>query len=171
MQRLLKWLEKPIDVLFWLGMIATVLMMVHVTVDVFSRYLFNRPLDGTTEIVAVLYMVMIAYAPWAWIQVRNNHIVAGLFQDMGNEKTDFILDIFVKLFTILFLAVFAYQTFWAAVGQTRAGEVWLAGTMYVPAWPSRWVLPIASGLMLAYLVARVIVDFGRGPQPRKQREA
>src|SRR5262245_52536378 len=89
MQRLLKWLEKPIDLLFWLGLVATVLMMMHVTVDVFSRYLFNRPLDGTTEIVAVIYMVVIAYAPWAWIQVRENHIVAGIFQDMGNATTDF----------------------------------------------------------------------------------
>jgi len=171
MQRLLKWLEKPIDVLFWLGLVATVFMMVHVTIDVFSRYLFNRPLDGTNEIVAVVYMVIIAYTPWAWIQVRDNHIVAGMFQDVGNEKTDFILDIFVKAFTILFLAVFSYQTFWAAVGQTKAGEVWLAGTMYVPAWPSRWVLPISGTFMLVYLVIRLIVDIGRGPQPRKRVES
>src|SRR4051812_22212825 len=168
MQRLLKWLEKPIDVLFWLGLLATLMMMLHVTVDVFSRYLFNRPLDGTTEIVAVVYMVVIAYAPWGWIQVRDNHIVAGIFQDVGTPFTDFILDIFVKFSTILFLGVFAYQTFWAAVGQTRAGEVWLAGTMYLPAWPSRWVLPIASAVMMLYLIVRLIVDIGRGPQPRKR---
>jgi len=51
------------------------------------------------------------------------------------------------------------------------GEVWLAGTMYVPAWPSRWVLPISGALMLLYLVVRLIVDIGRGPQPRKRVES
>ena len=59
---------------------AGVLMMLHVTVDVTGRYLFNRPLEGTTEIVAAYYMVVIAYAPWAWIAARDNHIVAGMFQ-------------------------------------------------------------------------------------------
>jgi len=171
MDRLLNWLQKPIDLLFWISIAAGVLMMLHVTIDVTGRYLFNSPLEATTEIVAAYYMVVIAYAPWAWIAARDNHIVAGMFQDVGNEKTDFILDIFVKAFTILFLAVFSYQTFWAAVGQTKAGEVWLAGTMYVPAWPSRWVLPISGTFMLVYLVIRLIVDIGRGPQPRKRVES
>jgi TRAP-type C4-dicarboxylate transport system permease small subunit len=170
MQRLLKWLEKPIDVLFWIGLLATFLMMVHVTVDVFSRYLFNRPLDGTNEIVAVVYMVVIAYVPWAWIQVRGNHIVAGMFQDIGTPLTDYVIDIFVKLFTMLFLLVFVYQTLLKAIDQTRAGEVWLAGTMYVPAWPSRWVLPVSGALMLIYMAVRLVVDIGRGPQPRKPKE-
>ena len=46
--------------------------------------------------------------------------------------------------------------------QTRAGEVWLAGTMYIPVWPSRWLLPLSGALMLIYLVLRVIRDVARG---------
>jgi hypothetical protein len=30
--------------------------------------------------------------------------------------------------------------------------------MYLPAWPARWVLPLAGGLMALYLVLRVIAD-------------
>ena len=63
MNRLLTWLQKPIDLLLWLSLLAGFLMMAHVTIDVTGRYVFNRPLDGTTEIVAAYYMVMVAYAP------------------------------------------------------------------------------------------------------------
>jgi TRAP-type C4-dicarboxylate transport system permease small subunit len=156
--RLLGWLQKPIDALLWLGLIAGFLMMMHVTVDVAGRYVFNRPLEGTTEIVAAYYMVVVAYLPWAWIASRDGHIVAGVFQHIGSPRVDFWLEIAVKIFTAVCVAVFAYQTFWAALRQTRTGEVWLAGTMYIPVWPSRWVLPISAAFMLIYLVLRVISD-------------
>jgi TRAP-type C4-dicarboxylate transport system permease small subunit len=155
MERLLGWLQKPIDLLFWLSLVAGFLMMVHVTIDVTGRYVLNRPLEGTTEIVAAYYMVLVAYCPWAFIASRDNHIVAGIFQRVGSPRFDFWLDVAVKAFTALCVAVFAYQTFWAALRQTRAVEVWIAGTMYLPVWPSRWVLPVSGLFMALYLVLRV----------------
>jgi TRAP-type C4-dicarboxylate transport system permease small subunit len=160
--RLIALLEKPINLMFWVSILAGVLMMLHVTVDVAGRYLFNRPLEGTTEIVAAVYMVVIAYAPWAWIAARDNHIVAGMFQDIGTPRFDFWIEIVVKIVTALCVAVFTYQTFLQAMRQTRAGEVMIAGTMYLPVWPSRWVLPVSGGLMVVYLVLRVIRDLGTG---------
>jgi TRAP-type C4-dicarboxylate transport system permease small subunit len=158
MNRLLRWLQKPIDLLLWLSLLAGFLMMMHVTIDVTGRYVFNRPLDGTTEIVAAYYMVMVAYAPWAWLASRDRHIVAGMFQHIGTPRFDFWLDIVVKIFTAVCVSVFTYQTFLAALRQMRAGEVWLAGTMYIPVWPSRWVLPLSGFFMVVYLVLRVISD-------------
>jgi TRAP-type C4-dicarboxylate transport system permease small subunit len=158
MNRLLRWLRKPIDLLLWLSLLAGFLMMMHVTIDVTGRYVFNRPLDGTTEIVAAYYMVMVAYAPWAWLASRDRHIVAGMFQHIGTPRFDFWLDIVVKIFTAVCVSVFTYQTFLAALRQMRAGEVWLAGTMYIPVWPSRWILPVSGFFMVIYLVLRVISD-------------
>jgi TRAP-type C4-dicarboxylate transport system permease small subunit len=158
MNRLLAWLQKPIDLLLWVGLAAGFLMMVHVTIDVTGRYVFNRPLDGTTEIVAAYYMVMVAYAPWAWLASRDRHIVAGMFQHIGSPRFDVWLEIAVKIFTAICVSVFTYQTFLAALRQTRTGEVWLAGTMYIPVWPSRWILPVSGFLMVTYLVLRIISD-------------
>ena len=158
MNRLLRWLQKPIDLLLWLSLFAGFLMMMHVTIDVTGRYVFNRPLDGTTEIVAAYYMVMVAYAPWAWLASRDRHIVAGMFQHIGTPRFDFWLDVVVKIFTAVCVSVFTYQTFLAALRQMRAGEVWLAGTMYIPVWPSRWILPVSGFFMVIYLVLRVISD-------------
>src|SRR5262245_17386520 len=140
MDRLLRWLQKPIDLLLWLGLAAGFLMMVHVTIDVMCRWLLNRPIEGTTEIVASYYMVAVAYLPWAWIASHDRHIVAGVFQRIGTPRFDFWLEVAVKLLTAVYVSVFTYQTLLAAVDRTRSGEVWLAGTMYLPVWPTRWLL-------------------------------
>jgi TRAP-type C4-dicarboxylate transport system permease small subunit len=162
MDRLLRWIEFPIHVLLWLGLLAGFLMMAHVTVDVTGRYVFNRPLEGTTEIVAAYYMVAVAYLPWAWVARHDRHIVAGMFTRIGSPRFDFWLDVAVKSLTAAYVSVFAYRTVLAALDRTRTGEVWLAGTMYLPVWPCRWILPIAGGLMVVYLILRVASDVARG---------
>src|SRR5262249_33921951 len=94
---LLRWVEGPINGLLWVGLIAGFLMMLHVGVDVIGRFFFNRPLQGTTEIVGGWYMVAIAFLPWPWLEARNNHIVAGMFEQFGGPKFDFWLNVFVKI--------------------------------------------------------------------------
>jgi TRAP-type C4-dicarboxylate transport system permease small subunit len=64
----------------------------------------------------------------------------------------------VKIATVVFLSIFVWRTTLRALDQMSAGEVWQAGTSYISIWPSRWVLPIAGGLMALYLVLRVVAD-------------
>jgi hypothetical protein len=33
--------------------------------------------------------------------------------------------------------------------------------MYIPVWPSRWILPVSGAFMVVYLVLRVISDAAR----------
>jgi hypothetical protein len=56
------------------------------------------------------------------------------------------------------VAVFTWRTSIRAIQQTKLGEVWLAGTAYLPVWPSRWILPIAAFMMALYLALRVVSD-------------
>lgn len=157
-ERLLKSLEKPIEFMLWVGIVAAVAMMVHVAVDVTFRTVLNRPFAGTTEIVAGWYMVAIAFLPWAWLAKNESHIVAGMFQHLGGPRFEFWLEAGVKIFTIAFLCVFTWQTWLQALQQTRAGEVWEAAGGFIPIWPARWCLPLAGALMLVYLVLRVMRD-------------
>jgi TRAP-type C4-dicarboxylate transport system permease small subunit len=156
--RLLKWLEVPIQALLWVSLAAGSLMMVHVSIDVTGRTVFNHPLAGTTEIVAAYYMIAAAYLPWAWVAKNDMHIRAEIFRRIGSERFHYRLDIAVRLLTILYLVVFTWQTAVRALQQFDAGEAWQASGGYLPVWPSRWVLPIAGGLMLAYLVLRIVAD-------------
>lgn len=166
MDRLLKWLEWPIQVFLWVALIAGFLMMLHVSADVTGRYFFGMPIEGTTEIVSAYYMVIVAYLPWAYLAKNDTHIAVDIFTRLMPRGFAHWLDVVVKLVVVLYLGVFVYQTASQAINQTRIHEVWQAGTTFLPVWPSRWLPPIAAGLMLIYLVVKIIDDIIRGPRPQ-----
>jgi TRAP-type C4-dicarboxylate transport system permease small subunit len=166
--KLLEWLEIPINFMLWIGIIAGIAMMIHVSADVTGRTAFNRPLHGTTEIVSAWYMVAICYLPWAWLTRNNNHIVAGVFERIGTAWFGYWVEVFVKVLMLVYVSVFAWQTWIRAVQQTwagPAGEVWEAAGGFIPVWPCRWMLPIAAILMGTYLFLRIVRDVALGYHP------
>ena len=142
--------------ILWLAFLAGFLMMVHVSVDVIARSVFNRPIEGTSEIVTYYYMVMVAFLPWMWLAKTDGHIKVDLFVQMLPERAAFWLDVVVKLGLVAYLRLFTWQTALQAIRQTGRGEVQQAGTLYIPVWPTRWLLPIAGGLMALWVLLAVI---------------
>jgi len=159
MDRLLRWLEYPIHALLWIGLLGGALMMIHISVDVTGRTVFNHPFAGTTEIVSAYYMVAAAYLPWAYIARGNGHIQVELFVRLLPRWARAALQPAVDVLTIVYVSVFVWQTWIRAVQQTAAGEVIQAGSSFLPIWPSRWMLPIAGGLMVLYMVLKLARDF------------
>ncbi|NQV54479.1 MAG: TRAP transporter small permease [Rhodospirillales bacterium] len=161
MDRILKWLEWPIHIFLWVGLLAGALMMFHVSADVAGRTIFNSPLIGTNEIVSGYYMVAAAYLPWAYIAKNDDHIAVELFVQAVPARIMVWLELILKALTVAYVCVFAYQTFFRAIEQTRAGEALEVGGAYMALWPSRYLLPLAGALMIIYLVVRIFRDFGR----------
>ena len=52
MDRLARVIDAPINFMMWLSCFVGMLMMLHITADVFGRVVFNHPLEGTIEIVS-----------------------------------------------------------------------------------------------------------------------
>jgi len=174
MDRLLKWLEWPIQLFLWIALIAGFLMMLHVSADVGGRYFLGKPIEGTTEVVSAYYMVIVAYLPWAYLAKNDTHISVDIFTRLMPRAVAHWLDIAVKAVVVLYLYVFIYQTGSQAVNQTRIHEVWQAGTSFIPVWPSRWLPPVAAALMLIYLVVKILDTILKGPRaepPHRVEEA
>lgn len=165
--KLLKWLEPPIHLLFWIAVVAGFLMMVHVTADVAGRTIFRHPLPGTTEIVSGWYMIAVAFLPWAYVSLTDSHIVVDLFTRSASPRFRQVLDVIVKLVTGAWVLLFGYQTFIRAIQQTRADEVWEAAGFFISVWPSRWLLPAAGISMGLYLVLRVLSDVTRASRAER----
>jgi TRAP-type C4-dicarboxylate transport system permease small subunit len=159
MDRLLRWLEPIIHALTWVGLLAGLLMMLHITADVAGK-VFRSPIIGTTEIASGYYMIAVAYLPWAWIARNDDHISVELFTRNLPPAAMAWLDIAIKTLTAFFVAVFVWQTWVRALQQYAAGEAIQVGGTYWIVWPSRFLLPVAGGMMVLYLVVRIARDLG-----------
>ena len=156
MQQLNRIVNWGADALFALALLAAGLMMVHVTLDVIARTLFNAPLPGTGEITASYYMIAVVFLPFAWITLRDEHVTADIFVDQMSPLMRRIMAILVDLLSITYVSAFVWQSWVSALARTERGEVWEILGGYLPIWPTRWLLPIAGALMVAALVARLL---------------
>jgi TRAP-type C4-dicarboxylate transport system permease small subunit len=146
------------NVLMGVACLLGFLMMMHITADVAGRVLFDQPFDATIEIVSGYYMVALIFLPLAYIAAGEGHIIVELFTSGLSHKGLFRLEVFVKIVTITYMTVFAWQTGVEAIDATEIGEVWETASGFVPIWPSRWFLPVSCGLMAAYVLARLLRD-------------
>ena len=159
MRKLEKLLEQPINWLFWLAALVTIVMMLHVVADVIGKQFFNTPIWGTLETVSGYYMVIVVFLPLAYVARTEGHIIVELFTRNLPPRKLARLDGAIGIVTLLFMGLFTWLTGLEAVTRTIQGEVWDIADGNMIIWPSRWVLPIGAAIMTAYVLIRVIKDF------------
>jgi TRAP-type C4-dicarboxylate transport system permease small subunit len=138
----LAWLS---NLLLEIGGLLLLVMMVHVCADVGMKYLFNRPIQGTLEIVSYYYMVGAVFLPIAFVELTRGAVSVDLFFAMMPRWMQVGC-----LFLVLALCAGAYALLatitWADALRAHArGEV-VMGPISVVIWPSRFVLPASFGL-------------------------
>ena len=158
MQTIPKSIQRPANVLIAAAGVIAVMMMFHIVLDVFAKYLFNSPIEGTIETVAGYYMVAIVFFPFAYVAYTEGHIIVELFTRGMSARRLLRLDGIVAIATFLYMSLFAWMTVEEAIARTLQLEIWETGTTMIPIWPSRWFIPIGCGVMAAYVLYRLIRD-------------
>ena len=148
------------------GGVALVLMMLHIVADVATKYLFNDPIDGTTEIVAAYYMVAVVFLPLAYVTFAEGHLIVELFTVRMKGRPLAALIGCAGLVTLAYLLFFIWFTGVEAVRRTREGEAWETSVDLVAVWPSRWFLTIGLAAMALWVALALVRHFGRGPGDR-----
>ena len=134
-----------------LGGIAMVVMMLHIVADVATKYMFNDPIDGTTEIVAAYYMVAVVFLPVAYVTFTEGHLIVELFTGRMSGRPLRVLSGFASLATLAYVLFLIYYTAVEAVRRTIEGEAWETSVELVAVWPSRWLLPVGLAAMALYV--------------------
>ncbi len=154
-------IDGPIKWVMWIACFFTVLMMAHITVDVFMRVVFNAPMTGTFEVATNYYMVSVMYLPLAYVSCTEGQIIVELFTRGLGEKSLLRWDTVTNAVTVAYLIAFTVYTGIMAVEQTETGEVIEMGDDFMDIWQARWILPVAFGLMALYLMVRIRQDSQR----------
>jgi len=162
MIRIRQALDGAATVAAWLAGIATVLMMLHVSLDVGMRYFFNAPLTGTVEIVSAYHMTALAFLPLALIARERGHIIVELFTGWMPLRPRTLLDGLAGLVTLVYTTAFAWKAVDIAIRKTGIREAKESGTGFVEIWPARWFVVAGFGLMAAMVVFVVAKDLRAG---------
>ncbi len=153
------------------GGIAMVLMMLHIVADVATKYLFNDPIDGTTEIVAAYYMIAVVFLPLAYVTFREGQLIVELFTGWMSKRPLSLLNGFAGIVSLAYLAFLIQHTAAEAIRRTIEGEAWETSVELVAVWPSRWMLPIGLAAMALYVLIETIRNLRGGAGPVHPRRA
>lgn len=156
-----KWVQTPINALTLAAGFFTLLMMLHIVVDVAGRMIFNSPFDGTTEIVSSYYMVAVIFFPLAYVCHNEGHIMVELFTRHLPERRLAALDGTVGVVCFGLVVWFAWESISGAVTSMVRDEKWETSVGLLTIWPSRWFVVVGLVLMGIYLLVRLIDDFRR----------
>ena len=138
------------------GMGFLFLMMVHVSADVAGKYLFNRPIPMTLELVASYYMVAIVFLPLGVVTRDHEHLEVELFTQRLAPRPLAAFKAFGCVLGAAYVAVMIWRGVDEALYKTGIGEFTEASTYYLVTWPTRWFYPVGCALMALYLVLQAI---------------
>ena len=153
----LDWLA---ETLLTITAIPVLAMMVHVTLDVFLKYTFSTPIQGTLEITAYYYIVSIIVLPMAYIELKRQSIAVDLFYQMMGTRTQIVVTGFVLIVSALGYCGLAWISFPDALQSFAKKEI-VMGTVNIYIWPSRFLMPAAlltAGFVCLYHLVRLVVS-------------
>ena len=132
-----------------------VLMMLHVGADVVLKFAVNAPIAGTLETVSYYYMVSLVFLALPYVEMRGEHVSVDLFFQKFPPKLQITVYAAGSILAALYYGVFAYTTFHDALIATAQRETVMANFLFY-VWPSRWALPLGSGLLVLMLLLNAV---------------
>lgn len=141
-----------------IGMIGMFAMLLHVTIDVAGKWLFDSPLPVTIEMTAHYYMVAIVFFPLAAVEFRNGHITVEIISQYLGERTRRTLIGTVSMVGVVYFAILTIRTWHDAVNKFEIGE-YLYGTIPLEVWQTRFFVPLGCGLLTIVLLWKAIMIF------------
>jgi len=137
----------------WFNMVASaalVGMMLLTSVDVFMRYLFNRPITGTYDLVGLLGAVLAAFA-MPYTMLKKGHVAVEILVQSLSRGKQLIVETFTHLLGISLFLVLVWQAILLSRDMKAAGEV--TPTLLLPFYPIVYCMAVCFlGLCLAILV-------------------
>lgn len=137
------------------GAIATALMMVMTTAEVFARKVLNTSLEGSYEYVSLLFPGVV-FLGLAYAQSRNEHIQFGISDDWIPVRLRRPIQGVVLGLSLVLFGVVTWSSALAVVWAQQMGDT-ILGALAVLTWPSRIFVPVGAG----FLCLRLAVQLGR----------
>lgn len=141
---------------FFVGALAMVLMMLHISADVAARTLFGSSMPGTLEITAEWYMIAIVYMPLALLALRDQHIAVDLFTHNLSKRVQHGLRAVMAVIALGFFYYWAEASLDLALKKTKRLSFLDSGLLQIPTWPVYWGCFVAVVLLMLATVVVIV---------------
>jgi TRAP-type C4-dicarboxylate transport system permease small subunit len=154
--RAVAFIQRVIDaittVLAGIAAVAMLLLMVHVTIDVVLRYLFNSPPPGTIAFVSNYYMVIASAFPLALVERQKAHIsVEAITERLPREVQRHLYGWLLLVSAVVYFMV-TYASSIEAMNQMRLNRFSIEGSYRITLWYGYFAVPIGYGFGAVYLL-------------------
>ncbi|WP_338448604.1 TRAP transporter small permease [Niallia oryzisoli] len=92
----------------YVGMAVLMGMVLLVTIDVGGRYFFNKPIDGSTDMIEIMMIIMV-YSSFAYGATENKHVRIDFLYDRFSKVVKSYVDIFTSILSIFIVALISWQ--------------------------------------------------------------
>ena len=133
-----------------IGTCILVLMMMLVVLDVSMRYFFNRPVEGSVELVEFMVAVIVCLG-MAYCGVKKGHTTVEFLVAHFSPRKQAIIDSFNELVCTIFFFLITWKSVEQGAVLKEAESI--TTVLELPLYPFLWVLAIGSGLLcLVFLI-------------------
>jgi TRAP-type mannitol/chloroaromatic compound transport system permease small subunit len=159
----------------WLGqafawLIVTLALMI--TLEVFSRYVLNRPHDWALNLQIMMYGTLFMMAG-AYTLSKNGHVRGDVLYGFFRPRTQAWIDL--VLYVVFFLPGVVAMTWagWEYANESLAIREKTFSATPLPLYPFKFVIPIAAGMLLLQglvEIVRCLVCIREGAWPSREQD-
>ena len=149
MKRLEGYIEQAVRGLAILAGIAILAMMLLTCTDVFLRYTFNAPIEGSFDVTQMLMVVVVFFA-LAYCGWTGGHVVVDLLRDVLPPRLLVPLSVLVNGVGFTVMVIITWQALVTASDFMRTGETPM--TVLIPKYPFVIVTAFGASIYAAVLL-------------------
>ncbi|MBV7410948.1 TRAP transporter small permease [Maritimibacter sp. DP1N21-5] len=151
MTSLIVFVQRIARIMGYIGALAVIAMMLHISLDVLLRNLFRYSMNTVPEIVARYYMTAVAFLPLGWLEFRRQMISVEVIEFALTPRLRRFSDASVMAIAAVIYGYLAYTNWDKALSETRVGTLVEIATYKMPVWHSFYFAPV--GFTLATIVS------------------
>lgn len=152
-------LDRALIVVAAIGLVA---MMLHISLDILSSLIFNKPIAFTSAIVTNFYMISVAFLPILAAEYRGNHISVSLLTERLPPRVRSGLETAVIALMAGVYLLLTWQSLQQGFDKLAIGAFVVEQSVKIPVWPSYLMLPAGFGAMTLLLALRVWLRLSGG---------
>jgi TRAP-type C4-dicarboxylate transport system permease small subunit len=127
-------------------------MMMIAVVDVFCRFSFNKPINGSFELGGILLVIAGTWG-MGYCQLNKKNIRIDLLVNRFPEKGQAVFDIFAYFFCIVVAGTITWRVALMTKEYINAQQGALTATLLMPLWPFMLMLAMGFGwLTIIFLI-------------------